>query len=74
RKQPDPMFEWLDHAWKQHDPNFIASLLSDPFVLAYRHDPRFAAFRNKIGLSAPGTAPAAATANSNETRHTESRR
>ncbi|MGH8273416.1 MAG: tetratricopeptide repeat protein [Gammaproteobacteria bacterium] len=73
RKQPDPMFAWLKLAWKQHDPNLTASLLSDPFVLAYQHDPRFAAFRIKIGLSAPGTVPAAATANSKNTQHAESR-
>ncbi len=53
RKQPDPMFEWLERAWKQHDPNFIASLLSDPFVLAYKNDPRFAALCRKVGLPVP---------------------
>lgn len=50
RKQPDLMFEWLERASKQHDPNLVANLLSDPFVLAYQHDPRFAALCHKVGL------------------------
>jgi hypothetical protein len=43
------MFKWLDRAWANRDPG-ISSLLSDPFVLRYRDDPRFAAFCNKVGL------------------------
>lgn len=54
RKQSDPMFEWLERAWTQHDPTLIYSLLSDPYVLAYQHDPRFAALCLKIGLPLPG--------------------
>ncbi|MGH8114497.1 MAG: tetratricopeptide repeat protein, partial [Rhodanobacteraceae bacterium] len=60
RKQPDEMFEWLQRAWTQHDPNFgsgallNSGLLSDPFVLAYQHDPRFAALCKQAGLPVPG--------------------
>ncbi|MGH8115236.1 MAG: tetratricopeptide repeat protein, partial [Rhodanobacteraceae bacterium] len=52
RKQPDAMFEWLQRAWTQHDPGFY--LFNDPFVLAYQHDPRFAALCKQAGLSVPG--------------------
>lgn len=62
RKQPDEMFDWLQRAWSQNDPTF-AGLLTDPFVLAYQHDPRFAAFCKQAGLPLPGTVlPAAAGA------------
>ena len=54
RKQPDAMFEWLQRAWTQHDPNLISNLLSDPFVLTYQHDPRFAALCKQAGLPLPG--------------------
>ena len=50
RKQPDQMFEWLDRAWAKRDPG-IQLLLFDPFILRYQHDPRFAAFCRKVGLS-----------------------
>jgi serine/threonine-protein kinase len=49
RKEPDKMFEWLDHGWSTQDPG-IALLLSDPFLRAYRDDPRFVAFAQKIGV------------------------
>jgi hypothetical protein len=50
-------FEWLDRAWSSRDPG-IANLLSDPFILRYKDDPRFAAFCRKVGLPVPGeTAP-----------------
>ena len=54
RKQSDEMFEWLQRAWTQHDPALIPSLLSDPFVLAYQHDPRFTALCKQAGLPVPG--------------------
>ena len=54
RKQPDKMFDWLQRAWTQRDPALIPSLLSDPFVLAYQHDPRFVALCKQAGLPAPG--------------------
>jgi len=49
RRDPDNMFQWLDHAWKVRDPG-ISYLLYDPFILRYRDDPRFAAFCSKVGL------------------------
>lgn len=52
RKQPGPMFAWLDRAWSNRDPG-ISYLLYDPFLLAYRNDPRFAAFCRKVGLPPP---------------------
>jgi serine/threonine-protein kinase len=52
RAQPDAMFEWLQRAWAQHDPAF-AGLLSDPLVLAYRKDPRFAALCKQARLPFP---------------------
>jgi TolB-like protein/tetratricopeptide (TPR) repeat protein len=60
RKQPDEMFEWLQRAWSQRDPNFSGLLLTDPFVLAYQHDPRFAALCKQAGLPLPDRAVAAA--------------
>ena len=53
RKQPDEMFEWLQRAWTQHDPNLISNLLSDPFVLTYQHYPRFVALCKEAGLPVP---------------------
>ncbi len=53
RKQPDEMFDWLQRAWTQHDPT-VAGMLTDPFVLAYQHDPRFAALCQQVGLPLPG--------------------
>jgi len=49
RKEPDKMFEWLEHAWTTHDAG-VTTLLSDPFLLAYKDDPRFIAFAQKIGM------------------------
>ncbi|MGH8233086.1 MAG: tetratricopeptide repeat protein [Rhodanobacteraceae bacterium] len=57
RKQSDDMFHWLQRAWMQHDPNF-AGLLSDPFVLPYQHDPRFAVLCQQLGLPLPAPAGA----------------
>jgi TolB-like protein/Tfp pilus assembly protein PilF len=55
RKQPAAMFEWLQRALKQHDPNFTSYLLSDPFLTqAYQRDPRFAALCKQAGLPLPG--------------------
>jgi TolB-like protein/Tfp pilus assembly protein PilF len=53
RKQPDEMFDWLQRAWTQHDPGF-AGMLTDPFVLVYQHDPRFATLCKQAGLPLPG--------------------
>jgi tetratricopeptide (TPR) repeat protein len=52
RGQADKVFEWLDRAEAIHDPG-ISGLLFDPFLLAYKNDPRFAAFCRKVGLPAP---------------------
>jgi len=49
RKEPEKMFEWLEHAWKTHDAG-VADLLNDPFLRAYKDDPRFIAFAQKIGV------------------------
>jgi len=49
RKEPDKMFEWLEHAWNTHDSG-ANELLSDPFLRAYKDDPRFIAFAQKVGV------------------------
>ncbi|MGH8212916.1 MAG: tetratricopeptide repeat protein, partial [Rhodanobacteraceae bacterium] len=49
RKQPDEAFAWLERARANNDPG-ISNLLTDPFLLAYKDDPRFAAFCRKVGL------------------------
>src|SRR6266480_4848127 len=49
RKEPDKMFKWLEHAWTTHDSG-ANELLSDPFLRAYKDDPRFIAFAQKIGV------------------------
>src|SRR4029077_12363785 len=49
RKEPDKMFEWLEHGWATNDTG-VAALLSDPFLRAYKDDPRFIAFAQKIGV------------------------
>ena len=51
RRDPDSMFQWLDRAWDTRDTG-IGRLLTDPFILRYRDDPRFAAFCKKVGLPA----------------------
>ncbi|MBS0456619.1 MAG: tetratricopeptide repeat protein [Proteobacteria bacterium] len=57
RQDPDNAFVWLDRAWANRDPG-IGLLLFDPFILRYRHDPRFAAICKKVGL--PNTTEAKA--------------
>lgn len=49
RRDPDHVFQWLDSAWAHRDAG-ISMLLSDPLILRYRHDPRFAEFCRKAGL------------------------
>ncbi|MFL6590358.1 MAG: tetratricopeptide repeat protein [Chthoniobacterales bacterium] len=49
RKEPEKMFEWLEHAWATHDAG-VTELLSDPFLRAYKDDPRFIAFAQKVGV------------------------
>ena len=55
RKEPEKMFEWLEHAWTTHDAG-VTELLSNPFLRAYKDDPRFIAFAQKIGVM-PKAAP-----------------
>lgn len=62
RKRPDEMFEWLQRAWTQRDPTFSSLLLTDPFVLAYQHDPRFAALCKQAGVPMPDHTLTAAVA------------
>jgi serine/threonine-protein kinase len=49
RKEPEKMFEWLEHAWTTHDSG-VNELLSDPFLRAYKDDPRYIAFAQKVGV------------------------
>jgi len=49
RKEPEKMFEWLEHAWTTHDGG-VNEMRDDPFLLAYKDDPRFIAFAQKIGV------------------------
>ena len=55
RKDPEKMFEWLEHGWTTHDSG-VTAMLYDPFLLAYKDDPRFIAFAQKIGVM-PKAAP-----------------
>jgi TolB-like protein/Flp pilus assembly protein TadD len=55
RKEPAKMFEWLEHARTTHDGG-VTELLINPFLRAYKDDPRFIAFAQKIGVM-PKTAP-----------------
>ena len=57
RNDADETFKWLDRAWKNRDPG-IEYLLTDPLILRFRDDPRFAAFCKKVGLPATTTAKA----------------
>jgi serine/threonine-protein kinase len=49
RKEPGKMFEWLEHARTTHDGG-VTELLINPFLRAYKDDPRFIAFAQKIGV------------------------
>jgi len=49
RKEPEKMFEWLEHAWTTHDVG-VTELRSNPLLRAYKDDPRFLAFAQKIGV------------------------
>jgi len=49
RRDPDHMFKWLERANQNRDPG-IELLLTDPPVLRYKNDPRFAAFCKEVGL------------------------
>lgn len=49
RGDPDKTFEWLDRAYEQQDPGVMA-INDNPFTRELRADPRFIAFRKKVGL------------------------
>jgi len=49
RKEPEKMFDWLEHGWTTHDGG-VTELLINPFLRAYKDDPRFIAFAQKIGV------------------------
>lgn len=55
RKDAGNVFKWLDHALATGDPG-LGSLLADPLLKPYWHDPRFAALCRKLGLPVPGSA------------------
>jgi TolB-like protein/Flp pilus assembly protein TadD len=57
RKEPEKMFEWLEHARITHDPG-VTELLTNPFLRAYKDDPRFIAFAQKIGVMPKAAADA----------------
>jgi TolB-like protein/Flp pilus assembly protein TadD len=52
RKDTDKMFEWLARAHALKDPGLL-QLLHDPFILPYRHDPRFAKLCEELKLPLP---------------------
>ncbi len=49
RKEPDKVFECLDHAWNTHDPG-VTELFVDAFLRDYKDDPRFIALAQKVGI------------------------
>ena len=49
RKEPEKMFEWLEHALSTHDGG-VSAVLYEPFLRAYRDDARFIAFAQKLGV------------------------
>ncbi len=57
RKEPEKMFQWLEHAWTTQDGG-VTQVLVNPFLRAYKDDPRFIAFAQKIGvMPKPKTKP-----------------
>jgi len=52
RKDADNMFKWLEHARTAKDGG-LQNLLSDSFILPFRHDPRFAKLCEELKLPAP---------------------
>ena len=49
RQERDKAFEWLDTAFRQHDPG-LAVMLTDPLLVGLRGDPRFDAIRRRMQL------------------------
>jgi len=62
RKQPDEMFQWLDRARNTPGAYLAGALLSDPLLLRYKNDPRFARLCKALGLPLPGESLPEATA------------
>ena len=56
RRQPDAMFEWLQHGAAQHDLTMMLTVYGDPLLRPYHGDPRLKAFFKQVGLPAPSTA------------------
>jgi len=52
RNDVNGTFDWLDRAWTNRDTG-IGNLYSDPIILRYKGEPRFAAFCRKVGLPTP---------------------
>lgn len=50
RKDPDHMFEWLDRAVTERDSGVFWWMLGQPFLVAYRDDPRFGALCVRLGI------------------------
>ena len=57
RNDADKTFEWLDRAWNSRDPG-IEYLLTDPLILRFQDDPRFATFCKTVGLPTTTSAKA----------------
>jgi serine/threonine-protein kinase len=58
RKEPDPMFKWLDNAYSERDSG-LTQLMVTPFLLDYRADPRFAALARKLKIDVSSSAQTA---------------
>jgi len=54
RRDPDAVFQWLEHAYVVRDGS-IEMLLVDPMIMRYRNDPRMAALSLRLGLPVPET-------------------
>jgi TolB-like protein/Flp pilus assembly protein TadD len=52
RGDADATFLWLDRAYHARDSG-MESILVDPMIMRYKHDPRLAVFSQKIGLPSP---------------------
>ncbi|HJT81251.1 MAG TPA: adenylate/guanylate cyclase domain-containing protein, partial [Chthoniobacterales bacterium] len=49
RHEPDQMFQWLEKAYATHDSG-LTQLSITPFIVSYRHDPRYIALCQKLGI------------------------
>ena len=52
RKEPGPMFDWLQRALAAGDPD-AKWVWEDPYLTRYRDDPRFAAYCRQAGIPTP---------------------